>query len=238
MSLEEAAVAFGQQSGESDAAVPAEPVAWATVREFVVSSVERPQTLKRKRAVRGPRAVRVSKGGADNRVLAPCAFLGTSDRTDLPSRPGLSLYEDVEAHHLLCYVDSPMNVDGEQHHVVRDRQDQVVGTIRRVPPKRPFKHTWRIDQPGRPEIAGRNEWASGDVKEVTGRAAGKFVLGVVGAIADLGAEGGDQRSKPRSLEWRADDKVVMMSEGSEKVTIRADWIDRRLAFAFALVGDR
>ncbi|MFS8204865.1 hypothetical protein ACLVWQ_40105 [Streptomyces sp. CWNU-52B] len=54
----------------------------------------------------------------------------------------------------------------------------------------------------------------------------------------MGAEGGDQRSKSRSLEWRAGDKVVMVSEGSEKVTVRADWLDRRLAFAFALVGDR
>ncbi|MEU9183951.1 hypothetical protein AB0D14_05160 [Streptomyces sp. NPDC048484] len=231
-------MAFGKQSGNSDAEVPVEPVAWATVREFVIGSVERPLTPKRKRVVRGPRAVRVPKGGKDSRVLAPCAFLGRSDHAGLPSRPELTLYEDIEGRSLLCYVDSPKDVDGEQHHVVHDRQGQVIGTIRRVPPKRPFKHTWRMDQPGHPEIAGRNEWASGDAKEVAGRAAGKFALGVVGAIANLGAEGGDQRSKPRSLEWRADDKVVMVSEGSEKVTVRADWLDRRLAFAFALVSDQ
>jgi hypothetical protein len=182
--------------------------------------------------------VRVPKGGKDSRVLAPCAFLGTSDHADLPSLSELTLYEDVEARRLLCYVDPPQDLDGEQHHVVHDSQGQVIGKIRRVPPKRPFKHTWRIDQPDHPQVVGRNEWASGDAKEVAGRAAGKFVLGVVGAIADLGAEGGDQRSKPRSLEWRADDKVVMVSEGSAKVTIRADWLDRRLAFAFGLVGDQ
>lgn len=231
-------MAFSKRSNGSDAEVRVEPVAWATVREFAISSVERPQTPKRKRVVRGPRAVRVPKGGKDSRVLAPCAFLGRSDQADLPSRPELTLYEDVEARNLLCYVASPKDIDGEQHHVVHDRQGQIVGTIRRVPPRRPFKHTWRIDQPGHPEIAGRNEWASGDAKEVAGRAAGKFALGVVGAIANLGAEGGDQRPKPRALEWRAADKVVMVSEGSERVSIRADWIDRRLAFAFALVGDR
>jgi len=231
-------VAFGKQSDKSNAEAPVEPVPWTTVREFAIGSVERPQTPKRKRSVWGPRAVRVPKGGKDNRVLAPCAFLGTSEHTDLPSRPELTLYEDVEAQRLLCYVDPPEEIDGEQHHVVHDSQGQVIGTIQRVPPKRPFKHTWRMDQPGHPEIAGRNEWASGDAKEVAGRVAGKFVLGAVGAIANLGAEGGDQRSKPRSLEWRADDKVVMVSEGSEKVTIRADWLDRRLAFAFALVGDQ
>ena len=232
-------MAFGKQSDKSNTDSPVEPVAWAAVREFVIGSVERPQTPKRKRSVWGPRAVRVPKGGKNDRVLAPCAFLGKSNQgTDLPSRPELTLYEDAEAKRLLCYVDPPRDIDGEQHHVVHSGDGQVIGTLRRVPPKRPFKHTWRIDQSSRPEIVGRNEFASGDAREVAGRAAGKLVLGVVGAIADLGAEGGDQRSKSRSLEWRADDKVVMVSEGSEKVIIRADWLDRRLAFAFALVGDR
>jgi hypothetical protein len=235
----EAAVAFGRSKSSADE--PAvDPIPWATVGQFVIGTVERPETAKRKRMEWGKPAVRVPKGSKDLQVLAPCAFLGSADTHSaaLPSRPEHTLYEDPDTRQLLCYVEPAVEADGEQRHVVRDGQGLVVGTLIRVPAKRrPFKHTWRIEQPGHPEIVGRGEWASGDAKEVAGRMAGKFVKGVVNAIGDMGAEGGDQRSKSRSLEWRADDKVVMVSEGSERVTVRAGWIDRRLAFAFALVGD-
>ncbi|MEU9080131.1 hypothetical protein [Kitasatospora sp. NPDC048538] len=80
--------------------------------------------------------------------------------------------------------------------------------------------------------------AGGSPKDALARAAGRLAVGVLGAVADLGADGGDHPAKPRTLEWRADGVVVMLSEGSEKVTVKAEWIDRRLAFAFALVGDR
>jgi hypothetical protein len=231
-------VVFGRQKA---AEPPVEQVGWADVQTFVVSAVERPVTVKRKRAVSGKRAVRVARGSKDLRVLAPCAFVGSAatPESGVPSRPGHTLYEDPEERRLLCYVEPAVDIDGEQRFNVRDGQGQLVGALTRVPPKRrPFKHTWRIEQPGRPEIVGRNEWVSGDAKEIAGRMAGKLLGGVLNAVGDLGAEGGDQPAKPRTLEWRAEDKVVMVSEGSEKVTVRAGWIDRRLAFAFALVGDR
>ncbi|MBT2406731.1 hypothetical protein J7I97_12050 [Streptomyces sp. ISL-87] len=198
-----------------------EQVRWEAVHKFVIGSVERPLTAKRKRVVMGLTAVRVPKGGKDRRVLAPCAYPGS----------GLTLYEDPGARRLLCSVDAPEEVDGERRHVVRDAGGEPIGTIRRIAPRRPFKHTWRIDQPGHPEIVGRNEWAGG-----------QGVLKAAMALADsamgMGIEGGDQRSKPRTLEWRAGDRTVMVSGGGEEVTIRASWLDRRLAFAFALLGDR
>jgi hypothetical protein len=39
-----------------------------------------------------------------------------------------------------------------------DADGRSLGTIRRVAPKRPFRHTWRIDHPGRGGITGRGEW--------------------------------------------------------------------------------
>ncbi|MEU3841768.1 hypothetical protein AB0E88_17265 [Streptomyces sp. NPDC028635] len=219
---------------------PVEPVAWTDVQTFVVSAVERPATVKRPHMVWGKPAVRVARGAKDLRVLAPCAFLGSAETQlpGLPARPEHTLYEDAGAQRLLCYVEAPTEADGALCHAVRDAAGQLVGTVTRVPAKRRlFKHTWRIEQPDRPDIVGRNEWVSGDAKGIAGRVAGKVLGGVFDAIGDLGAEGGDQRTKPRSLEWRADDKVVMVSEGSERVTVRAGWIDRRLAFAFALIGD-
>lgn len=231
-------MAFGRQKAKEP---PVEPVEWIDVRTFVVSSVERPVTVKRHRAVYGKPAVRVARGSRDLRVLAPCAYLGPAESQPpgLPSLPEQTLYEDPDARRLLCYVEPAVDIDGERRHVVRDGRGQVVGTLIRVPPKRrPFKHTWRIEQPGHPEIVGRNEWVSGDAREIAGRVAGKFLGGVFNAVGDLGAEGGDQRSRPRSLEWRAEDKVVMVSEGSDRVTVRVGWVDRRLTFAYALVGDQ
>ncbi|MFJ8628875.1 hypothetical protein ACIRD3_39340 [Kitasatospora sp. NPDC093550] len=218
---------------------------WERVREFVISDVERPATPTRSRISRGPRAVRVAKGGKNDRVLAPCAYVATSatPRTPVsapsPVAPGLALFEDPDASRLLCYVGEPREVDGERHHPVHDGRGLLIGTLRRIPPKRPFRHTWAIDQPGHSPIVGRNHWvAGGSSKDALARVAGRFALGVLDALADFGAEGGDQPSKPRTLEWWADDEVVMTSDGSEKVTVKAEWIDRRLAFAFALVGDR
>lgn len=217
-----------------------EQVAWPDVHEFVVSDVERPATPKRKKTGWGQRAVRVPQGGRDHRTNAPCAYFAPAGTPSPgPSTPALTLYEDPEARRLLCYVEAARETDGERHHVVRDGRGEVVGALRRIPPRRPFRHTWRIDQPGHPEIAGRNEWAGGgSAAEAAGRVAVKAALGLVEAVLDLGAEGGDQPSKPRTLEWTADGAVVMVSEGSKEITVKADWLDRRLAFAFALVGDR
>ncbi|WP_146075077.1 hypothetical protein [Streptomyces sp. Ru73] len=218
-----------------------ETVAWQTVWTFVIGSVERPETPRRKRTGWGPRAVRVPRGGRNDLVLAPCAYVGTAagtgpDSATGPARPELTLYEDAAARRLLCYVEEPREADGERHHVVRDGRGEVLGTLRRLPPRRPFKHTWRLDQPGRPEITGRNAWASGSAREVAGRAAGRLATALADGLFRPG-DGGDLPASPRTLEWRAADETVMVSEGSEKVSIRAEWLDRRLAFAFALVGD-
>ncbi|MEV7525061.1 hypothetical protein [Streptomyces sp. NPDC091371] len=224
-------MAFGKSKPVEEP--PVAPVAWERVRDFVVGNTERPVTAKRRTSSFGPLAVRVPRNGKDFRVFAPCAFV-------ISEEEGYALYEDAESQKLLCRIDrAGREADAERHHDVHDGEGQLIGTLSRVPPSsRPFKHTWRIDQPGHPAVVGRNEWASGDGKAFAARVAEKSLYVAFTAVASLGAEGGDQPSRPRTLEWRADDKVVMVSLGSEEVTVKADWLDRRLAFAFALVGDR
>ncbi|MFJ4920032.1 hypothetical protein [Streptomyces sp. NPDC088725] len=229
-------MAFGR--GKKVEEPPVEPVAWANVYQFIVSNVERPPTTKRKRAVFGPRAIRVPKNGRDYRVNAPCAYLAPRSRSaEQPAEPGIALYEDPGAQRLLCSVDAPNEVDGERHHTVRDGQGHIIGTLRRIPPRRPFRHTWRIDQPGHPEIIGRNELGSGSsTAENVGRVAVVLALGLVGS-AISGGDGGERSPRHRTLEWHADNKVVMTSQEGAEVKIPADWLDRRLAFAFAVLGD-
>jgi hypothetical protein len=140
---------------------------------------------------------------------------------------------DAELTQLLCAVDRT----ADDAWAVRDDQGEAIGTITRVPSRRPLlRPNWRIEQPGHPELVGRTEWLSGRPGRLAAKAASRLVVGVLDAITGVGDEGGDQPTRDRTLEWRAGSEVVMYSEGSAQVTIRADWLDRRLAFAYTLVA--
>jgi hypothetical protein len=222
---------FGRSKNVDEPPVPVVP--WADAWEFSITDEERPVTLQRKRPVLGIRAVRVPHGGGAQRVNAPCAFF-PPEPTD-----GLRLYEDGEGRALLCSVDDPEEADGVRHYRVRDGQGQIVGTVRRIPPlKHAVKGTWRIEQPGHPEIVSSAEWAKGGVTEMVQKGAGKFLLGAVQAVADMGAEGGDQPARSRTLEWKADGELVLTSDADRRFLVRADWLDRRLVFAYALLRAR
>ncbi|QKW32719.1 hypothetical protein HUT06_00625 [Actinomadura sp. NAK00032] len=215
-----------------------EPVGWEGVRKFRITSVERPVTTKRKRAVSGVRAVRTPQGGKNFLVYAPCAhFAPEGSEVPLPSSRNLTLFEDEAAQKLLCYVEPAKEVDGQLHHVVRDGDHAVIGVVRRVPPRRPFRHTWRIDRPDLPEMVGRNAWASSG-PGVASRVAVTTMRVGMSVIDSLGSEGEGRGTTSRALEWWSGDDMVMESTGSEEVTIHNHLVDRRLAFAFALVGDR
>lgn len=199
-------------------------IEWNQVREFTLGTVARPATRKRNRIEWGPQAIRVPQGPKNDRVFRPCAYVASGGRLSL----------DSEEKQLLCSVAET----AENRFEVRDEQAGLIGTITRVPSGRPLlRPTWRIDQPGRPEIVGRTEWLSGQPKELAAKAAGRLFIGVLDAISSAGDEGGDQATKQRVLEWRAGDEIVMLSEGSKSVTVKADWLDRRLPFAYALIAE-
>ncbi len=227
---------FGKNRHVDEPPVP--PVPWADAWEFAIGNEERPAAGQRKHPVLGVRAFRVPSGGGEQRVHAPCAFFppGSPPGSPSSSPTGLRLYEDAEGQQLLCSVDDPQEAKGERQYHVRDGQGQAIGTIRRLAPlKHALKPTWRIDQPDHPEIVSSAEWAKNGTKEIVQRGAGKFLLGAIQAVADMGADGGDQASKSRVLEWKADGELVMTSDGHSRFLIRAAWLDRRLVFAFALL---
>ncbi|MDT0475407.1 hypothetical protein RM863_25090 [Streptomyces sp. DSM 41014] len=223
---------FGRNKDVDEPAVPVVP--WADAWEFAITDEERPITEQRRHVVLGARAVRVPHGRAALKVNAPCAFFAPQSPQD--STEALRLYEDAEGRNLLCAVDDPVDANGARDYTVRDGQGHVVGTVRRMPPlKHALKPTWRFRQPGRPEIVSSAEWAKGGVTEMVQKGAGKLLLGAVQAVADMGAEGGDQAARSRVVEWRADGETVMTSDAHRRFLIRAAWLDRRVAFAYAML---
>ena len=227
---------FGKSRHVDEPPVP--PIPWVDVWEFAIGNEERPAVGRRKNPVLSLRAFRTPQGGGLQRVFAPCAFFPPETPVASPSEAGFRLYEDAEGRNLLCCLDGPDEVKGERRYQVRDGQGQTIGAIRRISPlKHALKPTWRIDQPGHSEIVSSEEWAKGGPKEIVRRGAGKFLVGALQAVADMGAEGGDQPSTSRALEWKDDGELVMTSEGHRRYLIRDAWLDRRLVFAYALLRD-
>ncbi|MGW2900824.1 hypothetical protein ACWDAO_41235 [Streptomyces sp. NPDC001212] len=213
-----------------------QPVGWVDAWEFAIGTEERPAGGDRKNAVHGPRAFRVPSGGGMHRVFAPCAFFPPESQSSTSTPGDLRLFEDPEGQQVLCYLAAPEDRGGERHFQVHDGDGRVIGSIHTAAAlRRALKPEWYIEQPGRPAIVSCHEWAKGGTKGIVQRGAGKLFTSVVQGVADLGAEGGDHSSPQRPLEWRANDELVMTSQGHRSFLLRAGWIDRRLVFAYALV---
>ncbi|MFD9885085.1 hypothetical protein ACFWZT_26890 [Streptomyces alboflavus] len=218
---------------------PVSAIPWTDVWEFSIGNEERPAGGRRKEPALGPRAVRSPQGGGDQRVFAPAAYILPKTPAASPTSAELALYEDVEGRNLLCSLEAAETVDGERQHVVNDGQGHRIGVIRRISPlKHAVRSTWRIEQPDHAPITNSAEWAPSGPKEIVQRGAGKLLLGALQAVSDMGAEGGDQASKSRALEWKCGGELVMTSEGHSRFLIRAAWLDRRLVFAYALLRAR
>lgn len=228
-------MAFGRRK-QKEQVPPLPMVDWRGVREFTIGTWERKDPLSRRRPVLGLRAIRVPKHGSEEVTFAPCAYFGIGNRTEPDSR----LYEDAERQRLLCAIDEPFERNGERVYRVFDSQGEVIGTIRRIPPSRRLvRHTWRIDQPGRPTIVARNKWATKNPKDLAVAALGSTVFSIFHSTGD-----GSAVSSGRDLEWEAiDGEFVMYSSGfaeidmQVKIEIEVRWLDRRLAFAYAMIGD-
>ncbi|MFJ9540579.1 hypothetical protein ACIRPX_25345 [Streptomyces sp. NPDC101225] len=229
---------FGRRKAqEQEPPVPA--VDWRDVRRFTIGRTER-SIVHGKKPQLGRLGVRVPRIGKEVHTYAPCAYF----RTDLPSNPvdEPTLYEDVTAQRILCAVDGPVDVGKEVHRSVRDGEGRIIGTIRRIPSKnRMVNHTWRLDQPGHPEVAGHSKWslANNGPKGLALRGLESTLNGVL----EIAAGGDNRASEGRTLEWKAEDDLVMVSKGipgiecSIDVSIKVGWLDRRLAFAIAMVPD-
>lgn len=198
---------------------------WQRVTAFRYGSLSSDGTNKR--AAGSAVGVRILRGGGPEDFFTPCALAGNDRR---------SLY--LPNGDLLCTVDPAETIDDVRHDRVRAADGEPVGTIRRIPPtRRPLKHTWRIDQPGRPEIVGRNLFATTDPRRLAAHTADTALSLTFDTVLG-GPDGSIGPVRPRVLAWKAAGDLVMTTDGRGKpVRILAPWVDRRLAFVFAMLGD-
>ncbi|POX56402.1 hypothetical protein C3489_04925 [Streptomyces sp. Ru71] len=230
---------FGRQ--KSDPVI--DPVSWDRAGHFLVGDVLRPPGLARK-AVRDRRAVRFPTEIKGVRYYAP-SVLVTAAGGETPS---YALHDATAPDVLLCALTPE---ESGARYRVTDADGAELGLIHRTPAaKRTLQHTWWFQQAGHPDVVARYHWARGSAKEIVGRGrerlaqgAGAAVGGVVAALLD-GSEGGDQPARaPRPVTWRTQDEtetVVLTSvplEGVRTYLPHAPWLDRRLAFAVAVLRE-
>ncbi|MFD4167569.1 hypothetical protein OHB02_12020 [Streptomyces albidoflavus] len=213
--------------------LPPEQVDWRGVRTFVLGMVWRPHTPEQPGNTFGDRAIRVPMGTEQHPVNVPCAYAGSDEETaSRVAGAAFTLYEDAAHERLLCSVMGPVKEGRTCSYEVRDATGTPVGTLSRVAGGRFTRHTWRIDQPGHPQITG-----AGEITSAPTRTEKAFVTAARLVAAAIPEAEGVKTKKPRTLYWMIGDQEVMLSEASKKMTITADWLDRRLAFAFPLIGD-
>ncbi|MET7297774.1 hypothetical protein [Embleya sp. NPDC005575] len=217
----------GAATPESDASTPAaDPTDWQSVTAFTYGSLTSSAAAARS-ASASRVGIRILRGGGSGGFFTPCAFTGDDRR---------SLY--LPDGSLLCTVDAAETIDGVRHDRVRAADGEPVGTIRRIPPaRRLVKHTWRIDQPGRPEIVGRNLFATTDPRRLAAHTA-DTALSLTFDTLLSGDDGSLGPVRPRVLAWKAAGELVMTTDGrNQPVRVLVPWVDRRLAFVFAMLGD-
>lgn len=228
-----------------------DPVPWAGSGGpdwFTVGDVLRPATFRRK-ALTGERAVRVPTMQDGVRYFAPAALVSSAGGAD-SEPPSYELHEAAQPRIMLCAL-AP--VKGGARYCVTDAQGVELGLVHRTPAaKRTIQHGWWLQQPGHPDIVARYHWAKGTAKEIATRGkekavrgAGQLVGSVVDSVLSFGAEGGDQSSSytPKPVTWRAegDEETVVLTlghlEGVRVYQPHAEWLDRRLAFALAVLRE-
>lgn len=229
------------------------------LREFDASRLPRYEraALKAGRAL-APRPDLIQYGGdtgpdADACVYALSAFwlarLGHPAGVARDAEVHGAFFADPACTELICrtLVAPPDGARVRQHHVV-DPAGDLVGTIDRVPGRNRFvRHTWRLRQPGRPELSAGRVTVRG-VRDATITSAFGLAAGLVTelVLGSGGGEGGGSGQGPRTLQWwttgvRPAQKALTSSEEclpDRPWRVWVDWLDRRLVFAQMLIGDR
>ncbi|MEU3501378.1 hypothetical protein ABZ726_11575 [Streptomyces hundungensis] len=219
-----------------------DPVHWDSVSKFTIGTASRPTAPRG--AGPGPLAVRVEKRAAGAAHLVPSVFVALPAPGEPAATSGFRLYEDEAGRRLLCSVtpDAEADKDGSRRHRVQDDQGRTIGSVVRGPAaKRAVQHPWWLEQPDHPEVVARYHWAKGSAGQVLGRTVGKALGSVVGSVVGLGGDDSNTtRGTAKPVTWKSGEQVAMTSaftEGRTWYLAQASWLDRRLAFALAVLRE-
>lgn len=228
-------MAFGRNmTGESFGPVP-----WEEITRFTVGRSLR-DAVRASRRGAGAHALRVPRTRGGEEYMVPAVYIAPAGPDGTPLRQaGFRLYEDEGRTRLLCAV-APDGPGGDRHRVT-DAAGRGAGTVHRTPAaQRLVRHGWWLEQPGRPEVAAVRRWAEGGPGRIAGRGVGKLLGSVVDNVLSLGAEDTGATPLPPVL-WRAGEETVLSfrpSQGPRWYTVERDgWLDRRLAFALAVLRE-
>ncbi|MFJ3698647.1 hypothetical protein ACIPW9_31785 [Streptomyces sp. NPDC090052] len=238
-------MAFGRQRRAPEP--PVEPMPWEGIEKFVVSDVEQPATFRRK-AVTGPRAIRVRSVGGPVRCFAPAVFVVQPD----PEIKAYEFYAARDSRQPICALAPVTGGKGGEQYRVADGAGQEIGAAHRTAAaKRTIQHTWWLRQPGHPDVVARYHWAKGSAKEVAARGkaavarqAGSLAESVVDSLIFGGDDSGGQSSNHirKPVTWRAgEDEVALTSDHTDRgvrtYMPKAGWLDLRLVFALAVLRE-
>ncbi|MFF3977842.1 hypothetical protein [Streptomyces sp. NPDC001828] len=218
-----------------------EPVHWDSVSKFTIGTASEP--VARRGAGPGPLAVRVEKRAAGAVHLVPSVYVALPASDKPSAEAGFRLYEDEAGSRPLCSVtpDAGTEEDGSRRYRVHDDQGKEVGSVfKGSAAQRLVQHGWWLEQPGHSEVVARYHWAKGGAGQILGRTAGKALGSVVGSVMGLNAEGGDGGGTAKPVTWKSGTQVAMTSApsgGRKWYLAQASWLDRRVAFALAVLRE-
>jgi len=233
-----------------------EPI-WQRATVFVLRLSKVPMRDKLFRGATRPHPHAIEYRATFRDKPAPDAFVYTlpgSSLTKLGHPAGVAaeaevrdaFFADRECTQLICRtLMGPRDSDGRRRYTVVGPDGHVVGEIERVPPRNRFaNHSWRMRQPGQPELSTTGvtlgRLRDGAITTAFGLAAG-YLTDLVFSNSNTG---GDSPTA-RTLHWWTigvpPTQKALSSSSSCAVgqpwQVWVDWLDRRLVFAQMMIRD-
>ncbi|MFG3283256.1 hypothetical protein [Streptomyces sp. NPDC048111] len=215
---------------------------WDAEGPFMIGEVVRPAASRRKKLV-GRHAVRRSVTIDGVRYFAAAAFIEQQD----PGSRIYTLHDATQAQEVVCTV-APADGAGGERYLVRDGAGHELGVVFRTgAAKRAVQHGWWLRQPGHPDVVARYHWARGSARDIASRGtdtavrgAGSLAASVVESVlfGELAGQDTNHTRPNRPVTWRAGDEVALTAghtQGVKSYIPHASWLDRRLAFALAVL---
>ncbi|WP_395297775.1 hypothetical protein ACF9IK_33230 [Kitasatospora hibisci] len=238
-------MAFGRNRRDE----PFEAVHWDEITQFTVGRMTRHTVRKSKRG-EGAHAVRFMRKRGGDEYMVPGVYIVPVEPAGPLSKGGFRLFEGEGNRQLLCTV----LPDRSDRYPVTDATGREFGAVRRTPvAKRLAQHGLWMEQHGHPAVVAPRNWARGGPGAALGRGVGHVLDGVVDSLLSFGSdEASDSGANLKPVVWAvgAEAEEADREYGEAVLTFprstdsrrwyfveRDGWLDKRLAFALAVLRE-